>query len=272
MVTFTVPAELRRFLRSHQRQGYSALFAASSGAIKKLAGDEKYIGGDTPGFFGVLHTWGRQLEYHPHIHYIIPGGAFDRSTGCWRPSRKDFFLPVRALSKIFRAKFRDEMNKLGLIEQIDPLVWKRSWNVNSQAVGASEGSLKYLAPYVFKVAISDSRIVNATADKVSFRYRKQKSSRIRTMTLTTTEFIRRYLQHVLPTGFMKIRYYGFLGAGSSLVLDDIRAAIARTLEFFPLPRPEPKEKPPAVCPHCGGQMVFWYRLETVADIRPRKPG
>jgi len=153
MITFTVPEQLRRFIRKNQTVAYSALFKASSEAIKKLAADEKYIGGDLPGFLGVLHTWGRTLEYHPHIHYIVPGGALSTSDGLWHPSRIDFYLPVRALSKIFKAKFRCAMKDAGLFDQIPPKVWQIDWNVNSQAVGSSEASLKYLAPYVFKVAI-----------------------------------------------------------------------------------------------------------------------
>jgi len=111
MITFTVPQQIRRFIRSHQRLCYAALFRASADTIKKLATDPKYIGGDLPGFFGVLHTWGRQLQYHPHIHYIVPGGALSKKDHQWHPSRIDFYLPVKAMSIIFKAKFRDEMKK-----------------------------------------------------------------------------------------------------------------------------------------------------------------
>ena len=262
MVTFTVPRQLRRFMRSHQRMAYSALFAASSASLKKLSSDEKFVGGNCPGFFGVLHTWGRQLEYHPHIHYIVPGGAFDKESGNWHSSRVDFYVPVSALSKIFRAKFRDEMKKAGLFDQLDPIVWNIDWNVNCQAVGSSEGSLKYLAPYVFKVAITDSRIVKVENRQVTFRYKKQKSARWRTMTLDVMEFIRRYLQHVLPTGFMKIRYYGFMGSGSSVTLDDIRAAIELSLDFFAECRQVPKNQGIAspYCPHCGGKLEYCYSI------------
>jgi len=262
MVTFTVPEQLRRFIRSHQRIAYTALFAASSAALKKLSADEKFVGGDCPGFFGVLHTWGRQLEYHPHLHYIVSGGAFDKESGNWHSSRIDFYVPVPALSKIFRAKFRDEMEKSGLFDQINPIVWSMDWNVNCQAVGSSEASLKYLAPYVFKVAITDSRVVRVEDRKVFFRYKKLRSSRWRTMTLEVMEFIRRYLQHVLPTGFMKIRYYGFMGSGSSVTLDDIRAAIELSLDFFVECRQGPKnqEKASPYCPHCGGKLKYWYSI------------
>ena len=218
MITFTVPNTLRRFLRSNQRLAYSAMFKASSEAIKKLAADEKYMGGDLPGFFGLLHTWGRQLHYHPHIHYVVPGGALSTQKHRWHPSRIDFYLPIRALSKIFRAKFRDEIQKAGLLANIPAELWHIDWIVNCQAVGACEHSLRYLAPYVFKVAISDRRILKVQNRTVSFRYKKPHSERWRTMTLEVMEFIRRFLQHVLPTGFMKVRYYGFMNPNSSMPL------------------------------------------------------
>ncbi len=261
MVTFTVPEQLRRFMRSHQKTAYATLFAVSSSALKKLSADDEFVGGDTPGFFGVLHTWGRRLDYHPHIHYIIPGGAFDKKSGHWHSSRPDFYVPVAALSKIFKAKFRVEMIKAGLYNQINPVVWTLDWNVNCQAVGSSEGSLKYLAPYVFKVAITDSRIVKVENNRVVFRYKKQKSSRWRTTSLEVMEFIRRYLQHVLPTGFMKIRYYGFMGSGSSVTLDDVRAAIELSLDVFIAGHPVRKqERTSAYCPHCGGKLEYWYSI------------
>ncbi|MFQ5904639.1 MAG: transposase zinc-binding domain-containing protein, partial [Candidatus Binatia bacterium] len=157
LITFTVPEELRDFIRSHQRVCYDALFKASSEALKLLAKDERFIGTDLPGFTGILHTWGRQLQYHPHIHYIVPGGGLSKDRSSWLPSRADFYVPVQALSPIYRAKFKAEMKKAGLLDQIDPKVWEVDWIVNSQAVGNGSSSLKYLAPYVFKVAISNSR-------------------------------------------------------------------------------------------------------------------
>ena len=155
-----------------------------------------------PGFFGVLHTWGRQMSYHPHIHYIVPGGALSRTDGKWHCSRIDFILPVKAMSKIFKAKFRDIMKKSRLYPQIPSDVWNQKWVVNCQAIGAGEQSIKYLAPYVFKVAISNSRIVKVEDRRVFFKYRKNKSNRWRTMALDVMEFLRRFLQHVLPTGFI----------------------------------------------------------------------
>ncbi len=255
MITFTVPESLRRFIRSHQRAAYSALFFASSEAIKKLAKDEKYIGGDLPGFFGVLHTWGRTLEYHPHIHYVVPGGALSSTDDSWHPSRIDFYLPIRALSIIFKAKFRDEMKGSGLHDQIPSEVWECDWNVNCQAVGAGYASIQYLAPYVFKVALSNSRIIKVEDRSVFIRYRKPRSYRWRTLTLDVIEFIRRFLQHVLPTGFMKVRYYGFLNPNCKTPLDKIKALIELAYAFnVSTVKVELEPWPPITCIHCGGPL------------------
>jgi hypothetical protein len=255
LLTFTVPEKLRRFIRKNQRVAYSALFQASSEAIKKLAPDEHYLGGNLPGFFGILHTWGRTLEFHPHIHYVVPGGALSTTDGLWHPSRIDFYLPVRALSQIFKAKFRDEMKEAGLFDQIPPEVWQIDWNVNSQAVGSSEASLKYLAPYVFRVAISNSRILKVENRMVFIRYRQPHSNRLRTLALEVLEFIRRFLQHVLPNGFMKVRYYGFLNPNCGVPLDRVSTLIQMAYGFqLVLPHTDIEPWPPITCPSCGGTL------------------
>ncbi len=261
MITFTVPEQLRHFIRSNQRAAYAAMFKASSETMKKLAPDPKYIGGDLPGFFGVLHTWGRQLQYHPHIHYIVPGGAILKEDGSWHPSRIDFYLPVKAMSKIFRAKFCEEMKKADLLSNIPSKVWTIDWNVNCQAIGSSERSIKYLAPYVFKVAISDNRIVKVDGRDVFIRYKKIGSERWRTMKLDVMEFIRRFLQHVLPTGFMKIRYYGFLNPSSSISLDHIRKLLEKAYDIKVVESESiPETMPPVICPHCGGELKYCYSI------------
>lgn len=268
LITFTVPEQLRSFLRQHQRVGYSALFKASSDAIKKLALDPKHIGGDLPGFFGVMHTWGRTLQYHPHIHYVVSGGALRSSDGSWHPSRVDFFLPVKALSVIFRAKFRDLMKQANLFDQIPNEVWQIDWNVNCQAVSSSEASLKYLAPYVFKVAISNSRILGVQDRTVLIHYRKSHSRRSRILALDVIEFIRRFLQHVLPTGFMKIRYYGFINPNCKIALDRIRGLIELSYGFavdLPLPEPEPPRR--SACPSCGGLLKLQSVLPPPTILR-----
>jgi hypothetical protein len=257
LITFTVPQPLRILMRQNQRVSYSALFKASADAIKKLALDPKHIGAGLPGFFGVLHTWGRTLQYHPHIHYVVSGGALSSTDGSWHPSRIDFFLPVKALAKIFRAKFRDLMKQAKLFEQIPAPVWHIDWNVNCQAVGSSQATLKYLAPYVFKVAISNSRIVGVRDRTVLVRYRKSHSRRSRILALDVIEFIRRFLQHVLPTGFMKIRYYGFMNPNCKIALDRIPGLIELSYGFA-LDLPVPEIDPPrrSICSSCGGLLKF----------------
>ena len=272
MITFTVPEQLRRFIRSNQRICYAALFKASADTLKKLSADEKYIGGDLPGFFGVLHTWGRQLQYHPHIHYIVPGGALSRKENRWHCSRIDFYLPVRAMSKMFKAKFRDEIKKTELSISIPAEVWKIDWNVNCQPVGSSQQSVKYLAPYVFKVAISNRRIVKVEDRNVLIRYKKKGSRRWRIMSLDVMEFLRRFLQHVLPTGFMKVRYYGFLHPASSIALNKIRTFIELAYRFEVVWR-KPIIEPivPATCPLCGGKLKYLYSVLPFM-LAPAGPG
>jgi hypothetical protein len=268
MITFTVPQKLRRFIRSRQRACYAAMFKASSETIKKLAADEKYIGGDLPGFLGVLHTWGRQLAYHPHIHYLVPGGALSKKDGCWHPSRSDFYLPVKAMSKIFKAKFRNEMRKSALDSSIPEEVWDQDWVVNSQAVGAGAHSVQYLAAYVFKVAISNTRIVKVEDRTVFFKYKKTKSNRWRTMSLDVMEFLRRFLQHVLPTGFMKIRYYGFLSPGSSVPLEKIEILIAISFGFdIAKPDITIESFDPPTCKQCGARLKFVVSFPACKLIR-----
>ena len=278
MLTFTVPEALRAFIRSHQSIGYGALFEASSDAIKKLVPDPKYIGADTPGFFGVLHTWGRQLHYHPHIHYLVPGGAHSSKDRQWHPSSPSFYLPVRALSRIYRAKFRDAIQREGLLAQIPPEVWSIDWNVNCQAVGSGEASLAYLSRYVFKVAISEQRIVRIDDANVIFQYRKPHSNRIRTMALPIMEFMRRFLQHVLPTGFMKVRYYGFLSPSCAVPIEEVKARIEMAQGFAArAPEIEIEAPPPMLCRHCGGALQLCRvilpprRAPITVNMPPRKP-
>lgn len=254
MITFTVPEELRPFLRSHQSAGYSALFKASSEALKRLARNEKFIGTDLPGFTGILHTWGRQLNYHPHIHYVVPGGGLSLDRSSWIPSHPEFFLPIKALSPIYRALFKEQMAKNSLLEAIDPIVWSIDWNVNSQAVGDGKVCLTYLAPYVFKVAIGESRIASIENRVVTFTYKKHDSNRIRTMSLDVLEFIRRFLQHVLPSGFMKVRHYGFMHHSCKIPIRDIRTFVhqqsqteGQETETFTDVKAEQ-----LYCPDCGG--------------------
>jgi hypothetical protein len=193
---------------------------------------------------------------------VVPGGAFSTPDETWHPSRVDFYLPVRALSQIYQAKFRDAMRRLGFFATIPAAVWTIDWNVHCQAVGASEPSLKYLAPYVFRVAIADSRIVKVADHTVWFRYRRLRSRRLRTLALDVLEFIRRFLQHVLPTGFMKVRSYGFLHANCAIPRERQVAFIelASGFTLAPVPSVVPEPPPPLRCAQCGGRLVYRWTL------------
>lgn len=221
MVTFTLPSELRRLARSHQQLVYDLLFRTSAAAVQHLARDPRFVGGQV-GMIGVLHTWGRNLSYHPHVHYLIPGGGWADDTQSWLPSRKNFLLPVKALSRVFRAKFRDALRQTELYASIPESVWQQEWVVHCQPVGDGLRALKYLAPYIFRVAISNKRILKLENGKVTFRYRTSETGKLVTCALPAEEFIRRFLQHVLPKGFVKVRYYGFLSSGLRRRLAAIR--------------------------------------------------
>ena len=267
LLTFTVPETLRPFIRSHQRLAYHAMFHASSLALKRLATDERFIGTDLPGFTGVLHTWGRQLQYHPHIHYIVPGGGLSADRTTWLPSRANFFVPVKALSPIYRAIFKEDMHQAGLLDHIDPQVWTIPWNVHSQARHHGHSAFTYLAPYVFKVAISNHRLVSLTGRTVTFTYRKVGSARLRTAHFDVMEFLRRFLQHVLPDGFMKVWHFGFLHASCALPLATIRLMIVQgqPSEGQPM-RSVPSPPRVTLCPTCGAPLRVVMRLWTSPKV------
>jgi len=269
LITFTVPAKLRPFMRSHARVAYTALFEASSEALKALAADPKHIGTKRPGFFGVLHTWGRDLTYHPHVHYVVPGGGLSEDGETWLPSGAQFYLPVRPLSILYRAKFKEAMRRAGLLDRIDPDVWKGPWIVHSKAVGDGRASLKYLAPYVFRVAISDSRIVSCEQGRVTFTYCKSGTSHEREMTLDAMEFIRRFLQHVLPTGFQKVRHYGFLSPNTRESFESVQWLVAAyydlTFLLLSLSIEVGLERPAIRCAECGQMMIIVAYLPPYQD-------
>jgi hypothetical protein len=245
----------------HPRLAYQALFKASSEALKRLARDARFIGTALPGFTGILHTWGRQLQYHPHIHDIGPGGGLSKDRAAWLPSRANFYVPVKALSPLYRALFQEEMPTAGLVDQIAPQVWHTPWTVHSQVNPHGATSLPYLAPYVCKVAISNRRMVSLQDHIVTFTYRQPGSARPRPTQLDVLEFRRRFLQHVLPSGCMKVRPFGFLSASCAIHTPDIRRMMAETNDATPEPPATPEApSPPFSCPHCGGALLVSMRV------------
>jgi hypothetical protein len=227
LLTFTLPSGLRDVARSHQRLVYDLLFRTSAAAVQHLARDPRFVGGQM-GLVGVLHTWGRKLAYHPHVHFLTPAVGLAADGRTWLPANKRFLLPVKALSRIFRAKFRDALRQTDLFASIPAQVWKQEWVVHCQPVGSGLPAVKYLAPYIFRVAISNHRILKADDGKVTFRYRTSDTGQTKLCTLDAVEFIRRFLQHVLPKRFVKVRYYGFLSSGWRQRLATLRPQLDNT--------------------------------------------
>lgn len=226
LVTFTLPEGLRTLARSNQRQIYDLLFQSSAAALQELAADPRFVGGQI-GFLGVLQTWTRDLLYHPHTHYLVPGGGLSADGQRWRRARNAFFVHVKPLSRLFRAKFRAGLSQVGLLNRVPASVWQQEWVVHCQPVGTGQAALKYLAPYVFRVALSNRRILKCQDGQVTFRYRDSATRHWKTRTLPVEEFIRRFLQHVLPKGFQKVRYYGLFSPSQRS-----RLALARNLLGF----------------------------------------
>lgn len=281
-ITFTVPPRVQRVMRRHPRAGYEALFQASSQALKVLAANERHVGTTCPGFFGVLHTWGRDLSYHPHIHYVVAGGGLSTNGQEWKSSRVNYYVPDTALATVFRAKLRDEFRARGLIDEVDPSVWQQTFIINCRAVGDGRSTLKYLAAYVFRVAVTEQRITHCDwhpdmdTARVRLLVKRSGTERDRPMTLSVTEFLRRYLQHVLPRGFHKVRHYGFLSPASRMpwLLLAWLVAVANQ-RVMDLCRTQVLAAPPPLpraCPACGGVLVLQeIVLPTGRRIRIRPP-
>jgi hypothetical protein len=262
MVTFTLPEELRSLARSQQRIVYNILFRASSEALMELAADPRFVGGKI-GAVGVLHTWTRDLFYHPHVHYIVTGGGLS-ADGQWRASRQDFLVHVKPLSILFRAKFRDLLKQTDLFHLLDQQAWSKAWVVHSQPVGSGQAAFKYLAPYIFRVAISNRRILALEDGQVTFSYKDSATDQIKFSTITAEEFIRRFLQHILPKGFVKVRYYGLLAASNRHLLDQARQLLNPSAAPSIPANDDQHGKDPVDhprCPKCGAALRLVERLK-----------
>lgn len=257
MTTFTLHGNLRKISRSNQKLFYQLLFKIAVISMQKLADDPRYVGGML-GIIGVLQTWTKDMTYHPHVHFVVSGGGYSFEKKKWMHARGDFLFPVKALSVIFRAKFRDTLKKENpsLFNSIPRNTWKEKWVVNCIPVGSGENALKYLVPYIFRVAIRNKRIVRVKNNKVCFKYKDSKTNIMKTTTVTAEEFIRRFLQHVLPKGFVKVRYYGIYAHKNKSLLQGVRKILkvksnnSETIQNNKTPQ----------CPVCGFQLVFITEL------------
>jgi hypothetical protein len=233
-LVFTIPSELHRIFYINQRRCYDLLFKAASTTLKQVGDNPAFLGAQT-GAVAVLHTWGQTLTYHPHIHMIVPAGGLSFDQAEWVASGKKFFLPVKALSKIFRAilcRIIGEHIDAGMIKLPDGLsgfaelnkkLYEKNWHVFSKkAFGGANSVIRYLGEYTQRVAISNSRIIKLEKGMVSFRWKDyRKSLQGKYMKLKAEEFISRFLRHILPNGFYKIRYYGLLASANSIAKKEV---------------------------------------------------
>jgi hypothetical protein len=269
LCTATVPEALRRPIRAHPRELLPLLFRTSASALLDLCANPQWFGA-VPGVTAVLHTWTRQLEYHPHVHFLVTGGGVDRQ-GAWREPQRGFLVPVHALSTLFRARFRDAFKKRcpELFAGLTATPWNNPWVVHVEPVGSGAQALRYLSRYLYRVAISNAAVLRADDKSVTFRYRDSGDRRQRLCTLAPPEFLRRFLQHVLPKGFVKIRYFGLHHPARRRDLSLARAALClhagRQVPAGPSGATAP---PPCLCPHCHTPMHRTQRLHPQAARHP----
>lgn len=274
LVTFTVSDQLRCLLRAHQRTGYETLFAAGSGTIRKLLANDRYLGTGNVGFFGVLHTWGRDpLVYHPHVHFVVPGGGVSQDGTKWLSTPENFLFPHARAIALYKKLFADRLRRAGLYDQVPAEAWHGKWVVDIRPVGSGQAVLKYLAPYVYRVAISDNRILACDQQSVTFGYRPSGKKRSKIRSVSGREFVRGFVQHTLPRGFQKVRYYGWMSPNCKIGIDAVRWLVWLYLSwvYHLVSGHPPKQKEPAIqprCAQCGSAMRIVAHLRVSVRVFP----
>jgi len=295
-VVFTLPHAIAHLALQNRRMIYGLLFQAVSQTLLTIGRDPKHLGAEI-GFLAVLHTWGQKLQHHPHVHCVVAGGGLSPDGRRWIPCRNaNFFLPVRVLSRLFRGKFLSCLRKayaqgeLGLYGKLsslqDPAEWSqwlealagKDWIVYAKPpFGGPQRVLKYLARYTHRVAISNSRLIALEDGQVTFRWKDYtRGNQQRTTTLDAVEFTRRFLLHVLPSGFMRIRYYGFLAnrvRGGKLPQARCLLGVSEEAETC-IQDAEPSDSPCKdewVCPKCRTGHLIWIEILRIEPSRERAP-
>jgi hypothetical protein len=261
MVTFTLPAELRScFFGPDAREAYDLLFTAASGALSEKLAADKGLRAHTNGFVAVLHTWTQRLEFHPHIHCLVPGAGLNQDGRFVTVRNALFLLHLPHL----QAAFRQHMYRLFKQHdwQVDPEVWRKTWGVHIQPAGSGASALKYLSAYVSRTAITNARMIKVDENSVTFRWKDRgNNNKTRLMTLPGVEFARRYLRHVLPSGLRSVRYYGFCHPAAKASRMRVQLHSGRPVEFGNPAALLPDDLADCscpVCPRCGQptQLIF----------------
>jgi len=256
MITFTIPSELREIFRKNQKTCYNLLFKASSESLRQLALDKRFVGGEI-GMLGVLQTWASNLIYHPHIHYIVPGIALSPKDNTIKFAKNKFLLHQKPLVKLFQGKLCDGLKANNF--NIPSNLWSKNWVVDIQAVGNGKSSLKYLARYIYRTAISNNNILSSKNGTITIRIKDNQTRKNKIITLSAIEFIRRFLQHTLPKGFQKVRSYGLLHPKRKSILYLLQLLLKAKIQEDCVPK-----KQPFKCPTCGKEM---HLIETTRRKR-----
>ena len=263
-ITVTFPQEMRYIIRSNSRKLLSILMREVANVLMELAADPKFVGGKIS-ILEVLHTWSRSLIYHPHIHCLVPGGGLSFDGKHWIFARKSFFIPVRKLSYHLRERlkkvFQTEIPEI----KFPSSIWKKQWVAHCKpAAQGADKVIQYLGRYVYKVALTNNRILSDKNGQITFKYKNYNDDRWRTMTLEAFEFIRRFLQHAPPKGFHKVRFYGLLSPKNRKLLSPLKTQLELAQkQTEPLAGNEEQtealieiEKKPRVCPHCKSARII----------------
>ncbi len=245
MVTFTLPFEFRALAWHHQTVLYHCLFACAISTLKDFGRHPQHLGAEL-GLTAVLHTHSRRLDYHPHLHVIVPGGGIDRARRQWKKNKGKYLFNERALAKVFRARFLDALNAAGLSL---PQTFPKSWVVNCTHVGQGKPALDYLSRYLYRGVISEHNLLANQDGKVTFKYLDGRSGETRYRTLSGEDFLWLVLQHVLPKGFRRVRDYGFLHGNAKKQLARVQLVLRVVIEVC-----TPRCRPVLTCPRCQSPM------------------
>jgi hypothetical protein len=251
LVTFTLPAELRgEFFGPSAKQTYDLFFTAVMRALSEKLASDKALRAAVNGFTAVLHTWNQRLEFHPHIHCLVPGAGLDDKGNYVRVKNPDFLLFLPHLQSAFRQHFYQLLKQQDW--KVDPQAWGKDWGVHIQPAGSGASAVKYLGAYVARTAINDSRMVALTQDSVTFRWKdRSDQNRTKIKTLPGIEFVRHYLRHVWPIGLRSVRYYGFCHPAAKANRLRVQLHSGRPVLFgTSQPAPCPTDSPP-LCPKCN---------------------
>ncbi len=257
MVTFTLPQELRHcFFGPLAKEFYDLFFAAVSAAMTEKLATAKGFKAVVSGFIAVLHTWGQQMQFHPHLHLLVPGAGLNAHGKVICVKSADYLVHLSHLQAAFQQHFRRLLREQGW--QVDPSVWRKKWGVHIQPAGTGSHAIRYLGAYVARSVIRDQRIISFTDQMVTFLWKDRDEKRFKPMTVTGREFVARYLRHVLPRGLRSIRYYGYCHPAAVRNRERVRMFTGSPILFGPRPKPLPVGIP--TCPSCKKEMVCVARI------------